>query len=209
MGRPSRLHVRAIVRWLPLPAPACRGILWLALVVAMAGCASTGAVPRPFPTPGGSPSSPRPPRPTPPIGVPPVEGELPRPSAAVPLDGDEGYSIAGTALAFRGVPYRNGGTDPTGFDCSGLVQYVFAQYGLSVPRDVRHLYREGKSIKRDVLAPGDLVFFTTVSPGASHVGIALGGDQFVHAPSQSGVVRVEQLSAEYWTRRFVGARRVN
>lgn len=126
----------------------------------------------------------------------------------MPLGEGEGYAIAGTALTFRGVPYRNGGTDPAGFDCSGLVQYVFAQYGMTLPRDVRNLYREGKSVKRDGLEPGDLVFFSTVSPGASHVGIALGSDQFVHAPSSSGVVRVERLSAEYWARRWVGAKRL-
>jgi cell wall-associated NlpC family hydrolase len=60
----------------------------------------------------------------------------------------------------------------------------------------------------DQLEPGDLVFFSTVAPGASHVGIAIGGDQFVHAPSERGVVRVEQLSATYWRSRFVGAKRL-
>lgn len=126
----------------------------------------------------------------------------------VPTGSGDGYAIAGAALALRGVPYRNGGTDPSGFDCSGLVQYVFARYGMSVPRDVRHQYREGKSIKRDKVEPGDLVFFSTVSRGASHVGIALGGDQFVHAPSSSGVVRVEHISAKYWAKRLVGIRRI-
>jgi cell wall-associated NlpC family hydrolase len=125
------------------------------------------------------------------------------------MGGGDGYAIAGSALSFRGVPYRNGGTDPSGFDCSGLVQYVFGQYGVALPREVREIYREGESIKRDRLEPGDLVFFSTVSRGASHVGIALGGDQFVHAPSNSGAVRVENLSDEYWARRFVGARRLN
>ncbi len=126
------------------------------------------------------------------------------------MGGGDGYAIAGSALSFRGVPYRNGGTDPSsGFDCSGLVQYVFAQYGVTLPREVREIYREGKSVNRSRLEPGDLVFFSTTAPGASHVGIALGGDQFVHAPSNSGVVRVEQISEEYWARRFIGARRLN
>ena len=61
---------------------------------------------------------------------------------------------------------------------------------------------------RDDLEPGDLLFFTTTGPGASHVGIAVGTDQFVHAPSSTGVVRVERLSSGYWSQRFVGARRV-
>jgi cell wall-associated NlpC family hydrolase len=179
----------------------------------MAGCASTGAVPRPFPKPGGGTVvAPRTPPPaTPPTSVPPP---TPSPSGAIPVappvvGGGDGYAIAGSALSFRGVPYRNGGSDPSGFDCSGLVQYVFGQYGRAVSREVRELFRAGKSIDRSRLEPGDLVFFTTTAPGASHVGIALGGDQFVHAPSRSGVVRVENLSAEYWSRRFVGARRVN
>jgi cell wall-associated NlpC family hydrolase len=66
----------------------------------------------------------------------------------------------------------------------------------------------GKSIKADDLAPGDILFFTTTEPGPSHVAIAIGGDQFVHAPSSTGVVRVEQLSSSYWSPRYLGARRV-
>jgi cell wall-associated NlpC family hydrolase len=73
---------------------------------------------------------------------------------------------------------------------------------------VRKQFEIGADINPQTLEPGDLVFFTTVAPGASHVGIAVGGDQFVHAPSTSGVVRVEHLSAQYWADRFVGARRI-
>jgi cell wall-associated NlpC family hydrolase len=78
-----------------------------------------------------------------------------------------------------------------------------------MPRDVRQQFAVGKDVQPGDLEPGDLVFFSTVAPGASHVGIAVGGDQFVHAPSTSGVVRVENLSATYWASRFVGAKRVN
>jgi cell wall-associated NlpC family hydrolase len=113
-----------------------------------------------------------------------------------------------TALSYRGVPYRNGGSDPSGFDCSGLVQWVFAQYGLRLPREVREQYQVGTMVDRNEVQAGDLVFFETVSHGASHVGIALGGDQFVHAPSSRGVVRVENYTTDYWKRRYVGARRV-
>ncbi|MGQ0735587.1 MAG: C40 family peptidase [Acidobacteriota bacterium] len=102
----------------------------------------------------------------------------------------------------------NGGRDPSGFDCSGFIQYVFEQHGVTVPRDVRTQFGVGQSIEPQDLEPGDLVFFSTVAPGASHVGIAVGGDQFIHAPSSKGVVRVERLSAPYWSRRFVGGRRV-
>jgi cell wall-associated NlpC family hydrolase len=111
-------------------------------------------------------------------------------------------------MNLRGVPYRNGGIDPTGFDCSGFVQYVFASHGASLPREVKDQYRVGEEIERDEVQPGDLIFFETISRGASHVGLAIGGDQFIHAPSSTGVVRVERFTSSYWAPRFVGARRV-
>jgi cell wall-associated NlpC family hydrolase len=116
--------------------------------------------------------------------------------------------VSGTALSLRGVPYRNGGADPKGFDCSGLVWYVFARHGLAVPRTVEDQFRAGDEVRAQELRAGDLVFFTTTGGGASHVGIAVGGDSFVHAPSASGVVRVERLGTDYWSSRFIGGRRV-
>ena len=148
--------------------------------------------------PGGAPA-PGPPRLAPPDAA---------PRQAPAASGVDGYALAGTALALRGTPYRNGGTDPTGFDCSGFTQYVFSQYGLSLPREVREQYRVGKTITSRDLAPGDILFFATTDPGPSHVAIAVGGDQFVHAPSSTGVVRVEHLSSSYWSPRYLGARRV-
>jgi cell wall-associated NlpC family hydrolase len=107
------------------------------------------------------------------------------------------------------VPYRPGGADPAGFDCSGLVQYVFAQYGIAVPRVVEEQYEIGDKIRPSQIKPGDLLFFATKKPdGASHVAIAIGGDQFVHAPNSTGVVRIETLSSTYWGSRYVGARRL-
>lgn len=158
--------------------------------VLVVGCASTG-VPEPFPTPG--------PRPT---------HSSPQPVATTgttrPTDG---YSIAGTALSLRGTPYRNGGADPRGFDCSGFVEYVFAQHGISVPRTVGDLYQSGTNVALSDLQAGDLVFFSTTAPGPTHVGMSIGGDEFVHAPSEAGVVRVERFSAAYWGTRLIGARR--
>ena len=173
-------------------------LIGMALAVALTGCASSGVVytPRPFPKPGGTTATPASPPSTP--GHP-----APHPGSG------GGYALSSTALSLRGAPYRNGGIDPAGFDCSGFVKYVFGQNGVNVPREVRDQFRVGKGVDRDRLEPGDLVFFTTVAPGASHVGIAIGGDQFVHAPSERGVVRVEQLSTQYWSSRFVGAKRVN
>jgi peptidoglycan DL-endopeptidase CwlO len=117
-------------------------------------------------------------------------------------------AVVQAALTFRGVPYRNGGVDPAGFDCSGFTQYVFSRFNLALPREVREQFKIGTSVRSDRITQGDLVFFSTTEPGPSHVGIALDGGQFVHAPSSTGVVRVEPLTGRYWSRRFVGARRV-
>ena len=119
-----------------------------------------------------------------------------------------GYEISGTALTLRGSPYRLGGGDPAGFDCSGLVQYVFGQHGIQLPRTVTEQFRVGSTVNAADVKAGDLVFFSTTTPGASHVGIAVGGGAFVHAPTSSGVVRVENLGSSYWGPRFIGARRV-
>ena len=177
-------------------------VLLLATAALSTGCASSGAVPRPFPVPGGAETAPPGP------ATPNTPGTRPTEAEPLPPIGDaEALAVAGTALSLRGAPYRNGGTTPEGFDCSGFVQYVYRLHGVAVPRETREQFRLGRSLKRDALVPGDLVFFTTVAPGASHVGIVIGPDQFVHAPSERGVVRVEHLSAEYWNRRYVGARR--
>jgi cell wall-associated NlpC family hydrolase len=165
----------------------------LLAATSVTGCASARGVPAPFPRPGERPA-------------PPPSGTPPEPS---PLAGHaSGYAVTSTALALRGTPYRNSGADPSGFDCSGFVYYVFAQHGIPVPRTVLEQSRAGRPVAQDDLEPGDLLFFSTVSAGPSHVAIAIGGDEFVHAPSSVGQVRVERLSASYWSSRFVGARRV-
>jgi cell wall-associated NlpC family hydrolase len=164
-------------------------LIALISAVAVTGCASSGAIPQPFP--GG--------RPAPAAGV-------PAPPSSSP--GGSGYAVAGTALSLRGSPYRAGGSDPGGFDCSGFVSYVFARHGHAVPRNVGDLFRTGEEVALDAVQPGDLVFFDTNGGGASHVGIAIGGDQFVHAPSTNGVVRVDRVSGAYWAPRFAGARRL-
>lgn len=186
-----------------------RAIGTAALAALASACASTGAVPKPFPTPGtpggqGSPGA----RATPGSeGSPGLPGSIA--SNPAPHSSFDGYALVGTALSLRGAPYRNGGSDPAGFDCSGFTQYVFAQYGVALPRGVHDQYQWGKPVKPEDLEAGDLVFFTTTEPGASHVAIAIGGDEFVHAPSSAGVVRVEHLSSTYWAPRYVGAKRRN
>jgi cell wall-associated NlpC family hydrolase len=116
--------------------------------------------------------------------------------------------IVETALSMRGVPYRSGGADPSGFDCSGLVEYAFARHGVWVPRTVTEQFTIGEAVDSAALRPGDLVFFETTGRGPSHVGIVTSGGEFVHAPNASGAVRTEQLGAPYWASRFVGARRL-
>jgi cell wall-associated NlpC family hydrolase len=163
--------------------------------------------PRPQSTPPPVVALPEPPtvllEPGPTVDHPPV---LEAPSAVTLAAGSS--VLAGTALTLRGIPYRNGGSDPRGFDCSGFTQYVFAQYGIALPRAVADQYGVGTPVEPEAIAPGDLLFFTTVAPGASHVGIAIGDGQFVHAPSSTGVVRVERASSSYWGPRFLAARRV-
>ena len=114
-----------------------------------------------------------------------------------------------TALALRGAPYRAGGSDPTGFDCSGFVWYVFTRHGLAVPRTVAAQFQAGAPVSAADLRAGDLVFFETAGRSASHVGMVVSGDAFVHAPSSRGEVRIEHIGTPYWSSRFVGARRLN
>jgi cell wall-associated NlpC family hydrolase len=177
------------------------------LLVALlsAACASRGSVPRPFP------GAALPPGATDAGGEragDPTEASGNAPAAALPIRPIPGGGIIQTALDFLGVPYRFGGSDPSGFDCSGLMQWVFARHGTALPREVRDQYRVGQDVRLKDLRPGDLIFFETVSRGASHVGLVIGDGRFVHAPSSNGVVRVEPYTANYWIRRFVGARRV-
>lgn len=171
------------------------GLLAGLLSAAAGGCASSGAVPRPFP---GAPD-----------GVPGASPAGREPVSETPFSGGPaGYAVAGTALGLRGAPYRNGGDDPSGFDCSGFIWFVFAQHGMDVPRTVTELFAAGDPVPVGELQPGDLIFFSTVAAGATHVGMAIGGDQFVHAPSSRGEVRIERFTAPYWRARVVGARRL-
>jgi cell wall-associated NlpC family hydrolase len=194
--------------------PSVRSLVVVLAALSAVGCASTGAVPRPFPG-----ASTQPTRPTPdaekaaeasPPGAAREAAEPAESAIAVPpaIDATPGTLALATALELRGVPYRNGGSDPNGFDCSGLVQWAFARTGRALPREVREQFHVGREVDSDEVRPGDLLFFDTGSRGASHVGIALDRESFVHAPSSNGVVRVERYTSNYWSRRYLGARRV-
>jgi cell wall-associated NlpC family hydrolase len=127
----------------------------------------------------------------------------------VPASSARADDILETALAQRGAPYRLGGSEPQrGFDCSGLVQYVFSLHHVDLPRTVALQYRLGERVKRAEVQRGDLVFFGSSGGTPTHVGIAIDGDTFVHAPDNGSVVRVERLDADYWKKRFAGAKRV-
>lgn len=116
-----------------------------------------------------------------------------------------------SALALTGTPYKYGGKTPeTGFDCSGFVKYVFQQAAnLTLPHGARAISQLGKSVPVDQLQPGDLVFFNTLKSAFSHVGIYIGDNRFVHAPSSGGGVHVVNMTDAYWAKRFNGARRID
>lgn len=122
---------------------------------------------------------------------------------------DHAHELVRNALQFLGVPYRFGGSSAdTGFDCSGFVRATFEQaLGLMLPRRAAEQAAATHKIGKDELQPGDLVFFNTLRRAYSHVGIYLGGGQFIHAPRSGANVRIESMDTSYWQKRFNGARR--
>jgi cell wall-associated NlpC family hydrolase len=113
--------------------------------------------------------------------------------------------VIAIAMQYLGVPYQWGGASPaTGFDCSGFVMYVYAQIGVSLPHQAAAQYGYGVYVSRDQLQPGDLVFFN----GLGHMGMYIGGGQFIHAPHTGDVVKISSLYDSWYAATFVGARRV-
>jgi murein DD-endopeptidase len=119
-------------------------------------------------------------------------------------------TVVTTAKRMLGVKYRYGGTSPNrGFDCSGLVQYSHRLAGINIPRTTSQQYRAATRISRRYLKAGDLVFFkTTPSRGISHVGIYLGNNKFIHAPSSGKRVKISSMNDKYWRKRFRSAGRI-
>lgn len=125
------------------------------------------------------------------------------PAAALP-PAKYGGAVA-IAMQYLGVPYKWGGASPeTGFDCSGLTMYVFAKLGVSLPHHAATQFTMGTPVSRDQLEPGDLVFFR----GLGHMGMYIGGGQFIHAPRTGDVVKISSLSEPWYAAGWVGARRL-
>lgn len=120
---------------------------------------------------------------------------------------EEGEAIVASAKEFIGVPYVFGGTTPSGFDCSGFLQYVFRQNGYEIPRLADEQFLLGVSAKTSQLNVGDLVFFSTYMEGASHCGFYVGDGNFLHTSSSKGV-RIDSLSNVYWKPKFLGGRKI-
>ena len=124
--------------------------------------------------------------------------------------GPQARAALAEARKYLGTPYRWGGSTPeTGFDCSGLVQWAYAQAGVKIPRvtDQQIAAGNGSPVRRGELLPGDLVFFRDPSGYVHHVGMSLGGDRFIHAPRTGDVVKEANLNEPYYRQQFAGGRR--
>ena len=130
-------------------------------------------------------------------------------TAHAPAPSPAGDRAAANALKLVGAPYRYGGASPSrGFDCSGLVQYSYRGAGVSLPHNTEKQRHLAKPIRRAELRRGDLVFFDEQGKKSSHVGLYVGGGEFVHAPSSGKPVRKDRLDAPYWRKHLSEIRRV-
>jgi lipoprotein Spr len=176
-------------------------VAWVVLAWGLAGCGTTPA-PRSTPlrsgaVPGGGGQAGRPA----PVRVPAVSPRTgPR---AVPATS----AWVQAADRWVGTPYRLGGGDRRGVDCSGFAAQLHRELtGARLPRTTGDQFRAGRPVSRRELQPGDLVFFDTGGRGVSHVGVMVGGDRFAHASTSRGVM-YSRLAEDYWNRRYLGARR--
>ncbi|MCZ7588624.1 MAG: NlpC/P60 family protein [Gaiella sp.] len=132
-------------------------------------------------------------------------GTLSEAAVTVPAPPAKYGGVVGIAMQYLGVPYVWGGASPSGFDCSGFAMYVYAQIGISLPHNAAMQYNSvGVAVSRGELQAGDLVFFD----GLGHMGIYMGGDQFIHAPHTGDVVKISSLNDSWYASKYVGAKRV-
>ncbi|MGI6185711.1 MAG: C40 family peptidase [Brevibacillus sp.] len=120
----------------------------------------------------------------------------------------EEKTLMGVVNSLYGVPYKSSGTTKNGFDCSGFTRYVFHALGVDLPHSSSAQFKLGVPVSRNDLQPGDLVFFNTNGHSVSHVGIYIGNGLFVHSESGRGVVNTKLNDPYYWSKRFVGAKRI-
>ncbi|WP_455227946.1 C40 family peptidase [Kingella denitrificans] len=133
------------------------------------------------------------------------------PPPAVSLSAGRGDvdDLIGSAMGFLGVAYRFGGASPSGFDCSGFMQYIFRKaFAVNLPRTSAEQANVGVAVNRSQLQPGDMVFFRTAGSRISHVGMYIGNDRFIHAPRTGKRIEITSLSNRYWSARYATARRV-
>ena len=137
-----------------------------------------------------------------------IEAPIPEVRAPSPSIRAKGNEVALFALGLIDTGYRFGGKNPeAGLDCSGMVSYIFGQAaGLKIHGSAADIARKGQAVDRSRLRPGDLVFFNTRNASFSHVGVYIGDDRFVHAPSSTGRVRIDRLSTRYYAARYEAAR---
>ncbi len=186
-----------------LPMKPNQTVVPLFLIAAAAACTPVGS--GPLATPGRRSSIPREALPLPV----PAEAEPGSPSGSAENDSEIAAGVVETALAAIGTPYSWGGTDANGFDCSGLIQYSYAQFGIALPRVSREQVRFGSSVALDAqaLRPGDVLGFSQEVGGpVSHVGLYVGEGRFIH--SSSSGVRLSDIREAYWQRHLVDARRM-
>lgn len=134
--------------------------------------------------------------------------ELGEYSAAPAASTSIGSQIVAFAKQYLGVPYVWAGSTPSGFDCSGFVSYVFKSNGYQTNRTAAAIYQNGYAVDKSELQPGDAVFFASSSEAIGHVGIYIGNGQFIHASSGAGYVTINSLDESYYSRMYVGARRI-
>ena len=118
-----------------------------------------------------------------------------------------GQAIVASAKKYLGTPYVWGAETPEGFDCSGFTRYVMKQNGVDLPRTAAEQYDVGKPVAKADLQVGDMIFFTTYKPGASHVGFYMGDGKFIHASSVNKEVTISNLGDTYYVEHYIGARR--
>ena len=124
--------------------------------------------------------------------------------------GNMADQLINTAMRFLGVPYRSGQSSPSGFDCSGFMQYIFRKaFAVNLPRTSAEQANVGVAVNRSQLQPGDMVFFRTAGSRISHVGMYIGNDRFIHAPRTGRDIEITSMNGNYWKSRYITARRVD